>query len=96
VTNRPLVALNRSRLPKKSRMAPAPTVLPIFLHEMDPVSSPMKAKGVAELCICGVAAAVANAIYNATIVRIRDYPMTLGQPTYPALVHSWPPALPFW
>ena len=37
----------------------------------------MKAKGVAELGICGVAAAVANAIYNATGVRVRDYPVTL-------------------
>ena len=39
----------------------------------------MKAKGVAELGICGVAAAVANAIYNATGVRVRDYPITLDK-----------------
>lgn len=39
----------------------------------------MKAKGVAELGICGVAAAVANAIYNATGVRVRDYPVTLDK-----------------
>jgi hypothetical protein len=32
----------------------------------------MKAKGVGELGICGVGAAVANAIYNATGVRIRE------------------------
>ena len=51
----------------------------IFLDETDPVSSPMKAKGVAELGICGVAAAVANAIYNATGVRVRDYPITLDK-----------------
>jgi xanthine dehydrogenase YagR molybdenum-binding subunit len=51
----------------------------IFLDETDPVSSPMKAKGVAELGICGVAAAVANAIYNATGVRVRDYPVTLDK-----------------
>jgi xanthine dehydrogenase YagR molybdenum-binding subunit len=49
----------------------------IFLDETDPLSSPMKAKGVAELGICGVAAAVANAIYNATGVRVRDYPVTV-------------------
>ena len=41
--------------------------------------SPMKAKGVAELGIYGVAAAVANAIYNATGVRVRDYPITLDK-----------------
>jgi xanthine dehydrogenase YagR molybdenum-binding subunit len=51
----------------------------IFLDETDPTSSPMKAKGVAELGICGVAAAVANAIYNATGVRVRDYPITLDK-----------------
>jgi xanthine dehydrogenase YagR molybdenum-binding subunit len=51
----------------------------IFLDETDPMSSPMKAKGVAELGICGVAAAVANAIYNATGVRVRNYPITLDK-----------------
>ncbi|TMH02220.1 MAG: xanthine dehydrogenase family protein molybdopterin-binding subunit [Betaproteobacteria bacterium] len=51
----------------------------IFLDETDPISSPMKAKGVAELGICGVAAAVANAIYNATGVRVRGYPITLDK-----------------
>ena len=51
----------------------------VFLDEADPVSSPMKAKGVAELGICGVAAAVANAIHHATGVRVRDYPITLDK-----------------
>lgn len=51
----------------------------IFLGETDPRSSPMKAKGVAELGICGVAAAVANAVYNATGVRVRKYPVTLDK-----------------
>jgi xanthine dehydrogenase YagR molybdenum-binding subunit len=51
----------------------------IFLDETDPMSSPMKAKGVAELGICGVGAAVANAIYNATGVRVREYPITLDK-----------------
>jgi xanthine dehydrogenase YagR molybdenum-binding subunit len=51
----------------------------IFLDETDPTSSPMKAKGVGELGICGVGAAVANAIYNATGVRVRDYPVTLDK-----------------
>jgi xanthine dehydrogenase YagR molybdenum-binding subunit len=39
----------------------------------------MKAKGVGELGNCGVGAAVANAIYNATGVRVRDYPITLDK-----------------
>ena len=51
----------------------------IFLDETDPMSSPMKAKGVGELGLCGVAAALANAVYNATGVRIRDYPITLDK-----------------
>ncbi|HEY4293879.1 aldehyde oxidoreductase molybdenum-binding subunit PaoC [Luteibacter sp.] len=51
----------------------------VFLDETDPMSSPLKAKGVGELGICGVAAAVANAVYNATGVRVRDYPITLDK-----------------
>jgi xanthine dehydrogenase YagR molybdenum-binding subunit len=51
----------------------------IFLDETDPIASPMKAKGVGELGICGVAAAVANAIHNATGIRVRDYPITLDK-----------------
>lgn len=50
-----------------------------FVDEVDDKSSPMKAKGVGELGICGVGAAVANAIYNATGVRIRDYPITIDK-----------------
>ena len=51
----------------------------VFLDETDPTSSPLKAKGVGELGICGAGAAVANAIYNATGVRVRDYPITLDK-----------------
>ena len=51
----------------------------IFLDETDSMSSPMKAKGVGELGICGTAAAVANAVYNATGVLVRDYPITLDK-----------------
>lgn len=60
----------------------------IFLDETDPISSPMKAKGVGELGICGIAAAVANAVYNATGVRVRDYPITLDK-----LIEKMPPAV---
>lgn len=51
----------------------------IFLDETDPISSPMKAKGVGELGICGVGGAIANAVYNATGVRVREYPITLDK-----------------
>jgi len=50
-----------------------------FLDETDDKSSPMKAKGVGELGLCGSAAAVANAVYNACGVRIRHYPLTLDK-----------------
>ncbi|MBW4329268.1 xanthine dehydrogenase family protein molybdopterin-binding subunit [Stakelama sp. CBK3Z-3] len=51
----------------------------VFLDTLDPVMSPIKAKGVGELGICGPGAAVANAIYNATGVRVREYPITLDK-----------------
>ncbi|MCB4862505.1 xanthine dehydrogenase family protein molybdopterin-binding subunit [Sphingobium sp. PNB] len=51
----------------------------LFIDELDDKSSPMKAKGVGELGICGAGAAVANAIYNATGVRLRDYPLTIDK-----------------
>ena len=51
----------------------------IFLDTLDPIVSPMKAKGVGELGICGPGAAVANAIHNATGIRIREYPITLDK-----------------
>jgi xanthine dehydrogenase YagR molybdenum-binding subunit len=51
----------------------------VFLDETDPTSSPMKAKGVGELGLCGVGAAIANAVFNATGARVRDYPVTLDK-----------------
>lgn len=51
----------------------------IFLDELDPTFSPLKAKGVGELGISGVAPAIANAVYNATGVRVREYPITLDK-----------------
>ncbi len=51
----------------------------IFLEGEDPTLSRMKAMGVGELGICGAAAAVANAIYNATGIRVRNYPITLDK-----------------
>ncbi len=49
----------------------------IFLDGVDDKTSPMKAKGVGELGLCGVGGAIANAVYNSTGVRVRDYPITL-------------------
>ncbi len=51
----------------------------IFLGGVDDKTSPMKAKGVGELGLCGVGAAIANAAYNATGIRVREYPITLDR-----------------
>jgi xanthine dehydrogenase YagR molybdenum-binding subunit len=51
----------------------------VFLDTLDPVASPLKAKGVGELGICGPGAAIANAVYNATGIRVREYPLTLDK-----------------
>jgi xanthine dehydrogenase YagR molybdenum-binding subunit len=48
----------------------------IMLEERDAPASPLQAKGVGELGICGAAGAVANAIYNACGARLHDFPMT--------------------
>jgi xanthine dehydrogenase YagR molybdenum-binding subunit len=51
----------------------------IFIDEVDPTMSPMKAKSVGEFRLCGVAAVIANAVYNATGARLRDYSLTLDK-----------------
>jgi hypothetical protein len=38
--------------------------------------NPLGAKGVAEIAICGVAPAIANAVYHATGRRVRELPIT--------------------
>ncbi|MBW6524727.1 xanthine dehydrogenase family protein molybdopterin-binding subunit [Sphingomonas sp. RHCKR47] len=47
-----------------------------FLEERDIHVNPIHAKGIGELGISGAGAAVANAIFNATGVRVRDFPIT--------------------
>lgn len=48
----------------------------VLVEERDPAASPIQAKGIGELGMCGGAAAIANAIYNACGARLFDYPMT--------------------
>lgn len=50
-----------------------------FIEEIDDSANPAGAKGVGELGISGAGAAVANAIYDATGVRVRDFPVTLDK-----------------
>jgi xanthine dehydrogenase YagR molybdenum-binding subunit len=51
----------------------------IFVDEPDDIINPLGIKGVGEIGIVGVAAAVANAIYHATGKRVRDLPITLDK-----------------
>ena len=55
-----------------------PEIDVIWTDIADP-HAPMGAHGVGEIGITGVAAAVANAIYNATGKRVRDLPITLDK-----------------
>ena len=59
--------------------ADIPDIEAVFLPEVDDKANPLKIKGVGELGISGAGAAVANAVFNATGVRIRDYPLTLDK-----------------
>ena len=59
--------------------ADIPAIEAHFLPEVDDKTNPLKIKGVGELGICGAGAAVANAVYNACGVRIRDFPLTLDK-----------------
>jgi xanthine dehydrogenase YagR molybdenum-binding subunit len=49
----------------------------IFVDEPDALVNPLGIKGIGEIGIVGVAAAIANAIYHATGKRVRDLPITL-------------------
>jgi len=59
--------------------ADVPDIEAIYLPEHDDKANPLKSKGVGELGISGAGAAIANAVYNACGVRIRDYPLTLDK-----------------
>jgi xanthine dehydrogenase YagR molybdenum-binding subunit len=50
-----------------------------FVDEDDPHVNPIGVKGIGEIGITGVAAAIANAVYNATGVRVRELPITLDK-----------------
>jgi xanthine dehydrogenase YagR molybdenum-binding subunit len=56
--------------------ADLPSIDAVWLDEEDPHINPMAAKGIGEIGIVGTAAAVANAVYDATGVRVRDLPLT--------------------
>ncbi|MEN3266701.1 MAG: xanthine dehydrogenase YagR molybdenum-binding subunit [Pseudonocardia sp.] len=57
--------------------ADIPEVDVVALDGFDDKANALGAKGLGELGICGAGAAVANAVFNATGVRVRDFPITL-------------------
>jgi xanthine dehydrogenase YagR molybdenum-binding subunit len=59
--------------------ADIPVIETVFLDEDDFSINPIGAKGIGEISIVGVAAALANAVYHATGVRVRDLPITLDK-----------------
>lgn len=56
--------------------ADVPAIEALFVNKPDPILNPMGAKGMGEIALIGFAAAVANAVYNATGVRVRELPIT--------------------
>jgi xanthine dehydrogenase YagR molybdenum-binding subunit len=50
-----------------------------WLDEHDPHVNPMGSKGIGEIGIVGVAAAIANATHHATGIRVRDLPITVDK-----------------
>jgi xanthine dehydrogenase YagR molybdenum-binding subunit len=51
----------------------------VIWNDIPDPQSPLGARGIGEIGITGVGAAVANAIYNATGKRIRELPITLDK-----------------
>jgi xanthine dehydrogenase YagR molybdenum-binding subunit len=56
--------------------ADIPQIDALFVNKPDPIINPMGAKGMAEIALIGMAAAVANAVYNASGKRVRELPIT--------------------
>ncbi|HVI19910.1 MAG TPA: hypothetical protein VM712_16150, partial [Gaiellales bacterium] len=48
-----------------------------LLSHPDPVINTLGCRGIGEIGITGVAAAIANAVYHATGKRVRDLPITI-------------------
>ncbi len=65
--------------------ADVPSLDAILVDEYDPHVNALGIKGVGEIGITGTAGAVANAVWHATGVRVREFPITLDRLIEPAL-----------
>ena len=67
--------------------ADIPAIETVILDDYDEHANHLGIKGVGELGVCGTGAAVSNAVFNATGVRVRDFPITLAKllPGLPAI-----------
>jgi xanthine dehydrogenase YagR molybdenum-binding subunit len=59
--------------------ADVPSLEAILVEEIDPHVNALGIKGVGEIGITGTAGAVANAVWHATGVRVRQFPITLDR-----------------
>jgi xanthine dehydrogenase YagR molybdenum-binding subunit len=57
--------------------ADIPELDAVLLDGFDDKANVLGVKGIGEVGICGAGAAIANAVFNATGVRVRDFPITL-------------------
>jgi xanthine dehydrogenase YagR molybdenum-binding subunit len=59
--------------------ADVPSIEAILVDEHDPHVNALGIKGVGEIGITGTAGAIANAVWHATGVRVREFPITLDK-----------------
>jgi xanthine dehydrogenase YagR molybdenum-binding subunit len=57
--------------------ADIPEIEAVILDGFDAKANELGAKGLGELGICGAGAAIANAVFNATGIRVREFPITV-------------------
>jgi xanthine dehydrogenase YagR molybdenum-binding subunit len=55
--------------------ADVPTIDVHFVIKPDTIFNPLGARGIGEIGVTGMPSAIANAVYNATGVRVRDFPI---------------------
>lgn len=56
--------------------ADVPDIDVVFVNRPDPTAGPLGARGMGELSANGTTAAIANAVFHATGIRVRELPIT--------------------